>query len=124
METIKIPQPVFDSIENQCNYIPDGVIKKILVFNKKEYVITGSIGAGNGKSSWAKHSGHEVVDIEKYQGNLKPLPYWEALDERYRGNRPVGYKGTKAMFEKRVLVFIGDLIGFESNNIGKQLELF
>jgi len=67
---------------------------------------------------------HEVIPIENYKGELKPLKYTEHFNEVALNNRKRSYTGMLIKCAGIKSVFIGEQISVRCNDYEKQLELF
>lgn len=120
---VTVPKPLFDKMcdGNQCTQISEGYVNKTFFFRNKEIVITGTKSSASGFTEiW----GHYIVDIEHYNGDLKPLNRDDHWKEVQQNKRERGYKAQKTKFGKRTIVFIGDVVTFVSTYSDVQLQLF
>lgn len=124
MSDIKVPRPKFEEMKRAvaCNQLGDGYVSETVYFNNSEYVITGSIGSY--VTGTTKVWGHRVVDLHKYEGDLKPLTNNEHYLAVINGERERGYNGQKTRHGKRTIVLVGDLLDFVPTDDGTQISLF
>lgn len=86
-----------------------------------EYVITGSLSSGlYGVSCYW---GNQVIDLNFYDGQLKPLKYAQHWLEVSAGLRARGYSGMLVTYKGRKLVMLNE-VEFKCHYQVKQLELF
>ncbi|HEY6913209.1 MAG TPA: hypothetical protein VI413_00920, partial [Paludibacter sp.] len=90
---ITVPIPKFKEIESKLaiENIPEGYVINHIILDNKKYVITG--GCGNGKGGWEYFWMTEIIPLEIYTGDLKPLNYGEHWKEVRAEKRPRRYAG-------------------------------
>ena len=119
----EVTRPKFDEMcaKVSCQFIMDGYVKDTVFVNGVEYVITGSIGSGNGGTThvW----GHKVIDLHKYNGDLPVLDHLQHLQAVYAGERERGYRGQSTKYGERTILFIGEQIEFIPTDEGQQMSL-
>lgn len=81
----------------------------------KEVAVTGAAGSGDAMNYAAVYC-MEVVQLDKYKGELEPLAYGPHFIEVDKGNRERCYNGMTALFKKTPYVFIGKKMTFEVSN--------
>ncbi len=122
---IYIPRPIFEYFceSSSVQYLCKNEAKEILIYKNVQYVTTGYAGSGERGNIWCLAK--EVVAIEKYDGDLKPLSYDECHIEVMQGKRDRGYNGQLFTCKGRNFVTIdGESITFLPTEKGTQFELF
>lgn len=64
----------------------------LLQWKGSKYVITGFMGAGDGKT-YKCFYGNRVIPKKQYNGDVPPMIYDDAVEAAYKGERPRGYYG-------------------------------
>ncbi len=93
----------------------NGKIKYIHELMGKEVVVCGTVGAGDAKN-YEQIECYEVVELDKYNGHLAPLPYGPHFDQVSEGHRERSYEGMTATFKKTTYVFVGKRMTFTVSN--------
>lgn len=123
---LKVPQYKYEEMSEKLGSIADLAedkeVKDIVIFDNKEFVITGAYGTGTGKG-WAKFQACRVEDLSTYKGSLKPLKVAEHRQEVDLGRRERGYSGRIILHKSRKLV-ICEPYEFTEDSTGKQINLF
>ena len=122
---LKVPQYKFEEMGESFSLeelAEDKEIKIIVIFDNKEFVITGAYGTGTGKG-WAKFQACRVEDLSIYKGTLKPLKAGEHRQEVDLGRRERGCTGRIIIHKTRKLV-VCEPYEFTEDSSGKQIDLF
>lgn len=93
-----------------------------VMFQNKEFIITGSMGTGTG-FGYAVLWGNRVVDYKSYKGKLEPLEKSGHLLLCDLGKRKRGYEGQIVYHGKRRLVCCEEY-SFIEEKTGIQASLF
>lgn len=121
-----VPQPKFfemTQINSTCSISEAGSkVAGSTFYNRVEYVITGSMSSG--MRGFICVWGIICIDIERYTGALKPLPYSKHQAEVNAGKRERGYNGMIVKKGSRTLVLTGERVTFYPSEEGKQTQLF
>ncbi len=120
-EIIYVDRPKFDELrkKNSCQELTNDKVRGTTRVLGQEYVTHGFISdhIRGIYEIW----GNQVVDVEKYEGDLQPQWYH---DRHAQVKSSPGYQGQKAYCGKRIIVLTGQKVEFRCHEGGTQATIF
>ena len=122
---VTVPTPKFNELIKAAatmSLSEKSSVHVTVMFQNKEFIITGSMGTGNG-SGYELLWGNRVVDYKSYKGELEPLEKSAHLSLCDLGKRKRSYEGQIVYHGKRKLVACESYTFFEEKS-GIQTSMF
>lgn len=122
-QTIIVPTYKYEELERKlsCQELAEGKNPKgTVIWQNKEYLIDAGYYR---QGRYYKLQGNEVIDLDKYEGPLKPLSTTDHLAECKFGRRERGGAGELVKFGSRKLVTL-ERYDFTEEQIGTQIQIF
>ncbi len=120
----QVSEPFLEKIAKMTNFdkLTSGKLPETFNHDNKCFIPVGSCSSG--ALGYISVSVHEVIPIEKYTGNVKPLPCWEHHREVEQNKRQRGYHAQLLKQGNNKYVMIDPMIDFVPIKQAEQLSIF